>query len=96
MVDTFDLGETVVCSITVKDADGALQNAATSMSIVIDRLSPNYAASVVASTAMTNDDTGLYHYDFSTSSANAGLYRINYTAVDGTRTTKHVVTFVLE
>ena len=91
---SFEIGETVICSITVRDSTGSLQDAATTMSIVIDKIAPSYE-SVLASTGMTNDDTGLYHYDFASASKTAGNYRVTYVAVDGTRTTKHTDTFIL-
>ncbi len=94
--DVFQIGETVICSITVKDADGALQDAATTMNIVINRLRPNYGAAIVASTAMGNDGTGLYHYDFASASNEAGDYEVVYTATDGSRITIATDTFILE
>ena len=91
----FEVGETVICSITTKDKNGALQDAATSMNIVIDRLSPNYLADIISSTAMTKDSTGTYHYDFASASKAEGKYKITYTATDGTRITKQTDTFDL-
>ncbi len=92
---TFDLGETVICSITVKDSSGTLQDPATSMNIVIDRISPNFL-NIISSTAMTNNaGDGAYHYDFDTSSMVVGDYKITYIATDGTRITKHTDTFKL-
>ena len=91
---SFEIGETVICSTTVKDEDGALQDVATTMSIVIDKIAPNTDATLT-STAMSNDGTGLYHYDFNSASETDGNYRITYVAVDGTRTTKETDTFIL-
>ena len=91
----FQIGETVICSITVKDADGTLQDAATTMNIVIEQITPQFR-SLVASTAMTNDSTGTYHYDAATSSAARGGYLITYTATDGARVTIEPDTFTLE
>ncbi len=90
----FQIGETVICSITVKDEDGDLQDAATSMSITV--LLHRNDSALQASTAMGNDGTGLYHKDIATSSAEKGLHDVFYTAVDGTRTTIQTDTFTLE
>ena len=92
---SFEIGETVICSITVRDSDGDLQDAATSMNIVIDCLIPSYSADIVSSTSMGKDSTGTYHYDFASASNEAGQYRIIYTATDGTRITIHLDTFDL-
>ena len=92
---SFEIGETVICSIEVKDENGDLQDAATSMNIVIDRLSPNYSAGIVTSTSMGNDSTGKYHYDFASASKAAGQYRIIYTATDGSRIKIELDTFNL-
>ena len=91
----YQIGETVICSITVKDEDGALQDAATSMNIVIDQTAPD-SASKITSTAMTNDSTGLYHYDCQVAGYAAGDYKITYTATDGTRISIQTDTFTLE
>ena len=91
---TFQTEETVICSITVKDSSGNLQNAATSMTISI-RDSLNKV--VVDAVAMTNDSTGTYHYDYTTTSTSyQGLYTIKYKATDGTRITIQEDTFQLE
>ena len=81
----FDIGETVICSITLRDASGSLQDAVTSMTIVINRLHPT--TEIIASTAMDNDSTGTYHYDFASASNDAADYEAVYTATDGTRIT---------
>uniref|UniRef100_A0A6M3K518 Uncharacterized protein n=1 Tax=viral metagenome TaxID=1070528 RepID=A0A6M3K518_9ZZZZ len=85
---TYQIGETVICSITVKDSDGALQNAATSMNVAISRYFPAASIIVAGTTAMTGGGSaGAYSYDFASAGNIAGKYRITYTAVDGTRTT---------
>ena len=91
----FQIGETVICSITVKDADGTLQDAATSMNILIEQITPQFL-SFQTSTAMSNDSTGTYHYDLATSTAARGGYLITYTATDGARITIEPDTFTLE
>jgi len=95
-MDTFDIGECVICSITVKDSSGTLTDPATSMNIVINRKSPNYEANIVISTAMTKDSTGTYHYDFATAGERRGTYEAVYTATDGSRITIEKATFILE
>lgn len=91
---TFQIGETVVCEIEVKDSDGTLTNPADSMTISI--YDPQNTA-VVTDGNMTKDSTGCYHYDYlSASTALHGEYRVRYTADDGTRITIGIDTFRLE
>lgn len=96
-MDKFDLGETVICSITVKDASSTLQNPSTSTNIVVERLSPD-PTEMQSSTAMTNDGTGLYHYDWQTSggSVTRGKYKFIVTATDGSRISIEVTEFNLK
>ncbi len=91
----FQKGETVICSITVKDSDDSLKNVATSMNIAIDQIGPQYS-NQVSSTSMTNDGTGKYHHDCATSSMTVGIYKVIYTATDETRITIVTDTFKLE
>ena len=87
-------GETVICSLEVKDSAGAYQDPATSMNIVIANPA---GATAVTSTAMTKDAVGKYHYDYtSPAAATLGKYIITYTATDGTRVTIEKDNFVLE
>lgn len=79
---TFLAGETVICSITVKNSSGALVNPATSMQITILQ----GTLVILATTSMTNDGTGLYHYDYTPSSA--GTYDLTYIATDSGRVSK--------
>lgn len=92
----FLIGETVICSITVKDSNADLQDAATSVHIKIDTGSPAFDTSVLGSTGMLNDGTGLYHYDFDSSPMLGGDYRITYTVVDGERISMERDEFSLE
>ena len=79
----FHVGETVICSIEVRDSDGALADPATSMNITI---TDNTNGIEVDDQAMSKDGTGLYHYDWNTSAdAALGIYYITYTATDGSR-----------
>ena len=91
-----DIGETVICSLEVKDDAGAYFDPATSMNIVINRLIP--FAAIITSTAMSKDSTGKYHYDFQTSSSeiSKGKYQAIYTATDGTRITIEKEEFELQ
>ena len=50
----FQIGETVIFSIAVRDTDGALQDAATSTKITIDQIAPQFS-NLVSSTSMTKD-----------------------------------------
>ena len=88
------LGETIVCSITVKDGD-TLTSPATSMKIVVDRIYPAFN-NVVSSTAMVEDSTGTYHYDYQSSGDDTGGYLVTYTAIDGTKISIEKDTFELE
>jgi hypothetical protein len=83
----FLLGSTVICSIEVRDSStNALADPETSMEVVIY----NPAGAIqVAATAMTKDSTGVYHYDFvSTTAMQTGSYRVIYVDTDSTRITK--------
>ena len=91
----FDVGETVICTIEIRDADGTLTNPATSTKIVINQLSPSVAI-IVASTAMSEDSTGKWHYDFASAGNARGGYEAEYTATDGTRITIEIDGFILE
>jgi len=78
---TFDIGETVICSIIVKDSGGTPQDPVTSMTITIkwdDTI-------VINAVAMTKDSTGTYHYDFQTATQPAKKYEVTYIATNGTR-----------
>ena len=89
----FDIGETVICACEVKDDAGAYKDPATSMNIEI--LNQN-GVTIIASTAMTKDAVGKYHYDYNSANAAAGGYKVIYTATDGTRKTIEKDTFRLE
>ncbi len=91
----YQIGETIICSITVRDADAALKDVSISMNIDIEQITPQYAI-LITSAAMTKDGTGTYHYDFATSSAVYGRYKITYTATDGSRISCETDTFTLE
>ena len=95
MADLFQRAETVICSILVKNSADTLTDPATSM--VIEITDPEGRYVVAAATAMTKDTTGTYHYDYTpASNAVLGVYRIRYTATDGTRVSIGLDDFVLE
>jgi len=92
-MDTFQIGEHVICSIVVKDAEGDGQDPVTSMKITI---TDSKGTVHVDDTAMTPDTgDGLYHYDFDSAGLRPGVYTIKYVAIDGARTTIEEDTFVL-
>ena len=91
---TFNRGETVICSIEIKDADGNFSDPATSTQITITDPS---GTDVVDDQAMTKDSIGKYHYDYtSSSSAKLGNYLVKYVLTDGSRITIDTETFKLE
>jgi hypothetical protein len=91
---SFQRAETVICSITIKNAAATLVDPATS--IKIDITNP-VSTSVVTAAAMTKDSVGAYHYDYQPAvDAVLGIYKVKYTAVDGTRTTIQNDSFNLE
>ena len=91
----FDVGETAVCSIEVRDMDGVLKNPATSMTITITN--PSGTKVVDTQSMGTPDSTGKYHYDYtSAESAIAGEYNVLYVATDGSRIAKQTDKFQLE
>ncbi len=96
MANTFEIGETVICSITVKDIGGAYQDPITSMKITITNPSGVVVINGVAMTGgVGSDGVGLFHYDYDSSNAGYGKYNIKYVAVDGTRTTIETGSFSL-
>jgi len=89
----FDKGETVICSVIVRDNNNALKDPATSMNITIT--SPD-GVDIVDDQAMTKDSTGNYHYDYtSLTTASSGTYTAKYIATDGARVTIEKETFGL-
>jgi len=81
----FDIGETIICTATVKDASGNLHDPVTSMKITITDVQNGIEVNDVA---MTPDSTGIYYYDWHTAITNfPGAYTILYKATDGTRIT---------
>ena len=90
---TFQVGETVICSVTVTNPSGTLVDPATSMTIAIKSTN---GATILAATAMTKDSVGKYHYDYPSTGETPGTYTITYTATDGARVTIQRDSLVLE
>lgn len=90
----FDIGETVICSVEVRNDADVLVDPATSMKITI--LNP-YQTVVVNNVDMTKDAVGKYHYDYTLpSTASCGKYNAKYIATDGSRITISKDTFEVE
>lgn len=90
----FEIGETIRCSIEIRDSAGTLTDPATSITITI--FDPN-GLEVVSAVGMTNDGVGLDHYDYTSAmTVLAGEYTVLYIATDGAVITKQKDTFVLE
>ena len=83
--DIFYVGETVVCQIELRDLDGDLDSPGTSMTATIVS---QQGETVASAQAMTEDSTGVYYYDFDSSSMTPGVYKVTYIATDGTRVSK--------
>jgi len=82
-------GETARCSISVKDANGALAAPSTSMKVTIYDPHKNV---VVNDQAMTPGVTGKYHYDY-TIAAGPGEYIVLYVSTDAAGISKHADKF---
>ncbi len=82
VTNVFDIEDTVICSIRIKHLNGELYNPTVSMLISI--LDHNDACAV-EDVEMTNDSTGVYHYDWQTVGCRATDYFVRYKATDGTR-----------
>lgn len=84
---SFERGEAVVLSITIKTPAGVLTDPATSTKITVT--DPGGTA-VIDAVSMDQDSTGTYHYDYpSADDALEGEYDVLYVAVNNSRTTKH-------
>ncbi len=92
----FKIGNTLICSVTVRDSVGVLKDPGTSMSISVIRITPGYAVLLQPAAMVDDAGDGAYHYDYDTSSLVAGNYEVNYIAVDSGRTVKEKDTFSLE
>lgn len=88
----FQVGETIICSITVKDSAETLTDPATSMTISIYDSSNGVD---VNNASMAKDSTGKYHYDY-TLIGMRGWYKVVYKAQDGARATINKDQFFVE
>ena len=91
----FDLGETIICSVEVRNDAGTLIDPATSTKITITDSSNTI---VVNNQSMgTPDAVGKYHYDYNPAvTGGLGKYSVKYIVTDGTRITIAKDTFELE
>jgi len=78
---TYYQGETITIEAIVKDTDRALSNPSTS--IVVSVKDPD-GVTKVDEQAMSNDSTGMYHYDYAIpSDAVVGVWDVQVTASSG-------------
>ena len=92
-MNSYERGETVICSIVVETQTGVIVDPMTYMYISINDPS-GYL--LVSNVSMSKDSTGNYHYDFnSTDNYPLGTYTVTYTAKDGVRVTKQLDYFNL-
>lgn len=87
---TYQMGETVICSAIVTNDARTLCDPETSMKITIKDSGNGVEVDDVV---MVKDNTGTYHYDYTIDGAR-GVYGIIYTAIDGTRITKQLDSFI--
>ena len=90
---TFQLGETVICSLEIKNTAGNYVVPDTSVTISIWLL--NDSIRIVNDAAMTPDAVGKYHYDY-TATGTIGRHAIRFKAVDAGRTTIKEDEFILQ
>ena len=94
MLETYQRGETATLKIEVKDAAGTLYTPDTSITCSIW---DSAGTAVVTAGAMTAESTGVYYYDLATTGTTVlGCYRLEYTTVNGGRTSKGEDFFVIE
>lgn len=87
----FEIGETVICRVEIKDDAGVYKDPDTSIKITIKNLN---GLKVVDAQTMSKDAVGRYHYDYNLpSAAVSGTYTAEYVAIDGARTTIERQTF---
>lgn len=81
-MNQFEVGETAICSVEVRDEDGALVAPVTSMKVSISKR----GVFKVTDADMTPDSTGNYHYDWLTDET--GTFMVEFTATDNARVSK--------
>lgn len=93
---TFDIGETVICSIGIKDEQGNFKNPSDDTQHIRISITDKQGVKKVEDVVMTNDGMGKYHYDCQTIGWINGNYVVSYKAVNGTRITIEKDTFQLQ
>jgi len=83
----FDIGETVICSIEIKDADGNYKDPSGDTEHTTITITDKNGTKKVDDIVMGNDGVGKYHYDCQTVGYIDGRYEVKYEATDGTRIT---------
>lgn len=87
-IKRYKRGTAIRLQNTIRDADGALYDPSTSISVELFDSDGN---TVLSSTAMTKDSTGSYYYDWQSEVSNPlGYYQQVCTSVDGTKTSVDV------
>lgn len=82
---SIEIGETAICSITIKNSAGTLVDPDTSVNITVFKPA-NVGGLLVDDQACPKDSTGTYHYDIATTGV--GDHKLIIVAIDGSRTTK--------
>ena len=92
----YQVGETVIISVVIKNSAGTLIDPATSTTISI-KSAGNRDAAILAETNMTRDSTGNYHYDWTAPATSAlGEYTATIKATNSARISIGTVEFTLE
>lgn len=89
----YQIGETVTCKAAIKRS-AALYDPVDSVVIYI--YIKGTTAALINGVAMTKESTGVYTYDYQTTSCTAGEYRWRVVADDGTKIAKKDSAFKLE
>lgn len=92
----FDIGETMICSIEIKDDDGDYKDPSGDTQHTKITITDKHNVVKANDVVMDNDGVGKYHYDFQTVDCVDGEYTIEYRVTDGTRITIKKETFKLE
>ena len=79
-MNNFDLGETVICSVEIRNESGVLVDP----TLITITISDSGNAKVVDAQVMTKDGVGKYHWDY-IPTVKIGTYIIKYVATDGSR-----------
>jgi len=90
-MDTFQIGETVVCYCEIRKSG----NLYDPTSVKIDILKED-GTSIVSNTDTTKEAVGKYNYNFDSASKSSGKYRFRITATDSGKVSKKDSVFRLE